>query len=129
MADYRTMFDAKWIKAWDLGGKEFTVEIAKVEAGFVEDKAKGTKDKRPIVWFKGAKKPFGCNKTNAQIIAGMYGNETKAWIGKSVTLFPTTCQAFGKTEDCIRIRPQVPKGKAVDMPNPEPPAEGAEHGQ
>jgi hypothetical protein len=126
MSDYRTMFDANWIKAWDLQGKDFTLEIVKVEAGSIENKQIKKKDRLPIIWFKGAKKPFGCNKTNAKTIAGMYGNETKEWIGKKVTLFPTTTSMAGQTVDCIRIRPQVPKSKAEELPNVEPPAE--EHG-
>jgi hypothetical protein len=129
MPDYRTMFDAKWVKAWDLGGKARVVTIEKVEAGFIEDKQKGKKDRLPIVWFKGAKKPLGFNKTNSKNVANMYGKNTEDWIGKSVTNYPTTCQVGADPNvDCILIKPEPPKGKAEDMPTPPaPPA--AESGE
>lgn len=123
MADWRTMYDSNWVKAWDLGGKDWTVEIARVEAGTVEDKSRNKKDRIAILWLKGGKKPLGLNKTNCKTIAGMYGNETSKWVGKSITLFPTQTQMAGNTVDCIRIRPTVPKAKPVEMPNPEPPKE------
>lgn len=130
MPDYRTMFDAKWVKAWDLGGKARVVTIEKVEPGFIEDKQKGKKDRLPIVWFKGAKKPLGFNKTNSKTVANMYGKNTEDWIGKSVTIYPTTCQVGADPNvDCIRIKPEPPKGKAEDMPAPPPippPADGSE---
>jgi hypothetical protein len=119
------MFDNKWVKSWDLGGRDITVTIVRVEAGVLENKRANKKDKAPIVWFKGGKKPLGLNRTNAKTIAAMYGNDTKDWIGKSVTLYPTQTQFGNDTVDCIRIRPQAPRGKAQDMPNPEPPADGA----
>jgi hypothetical protein len=121
MPDYRTLFDEKWVKAWDLGGKERTVTIEKVVAGILEDPRKKTKDRKPIVWFKGAKKPLALNKTNSKTIANMYGNMTEGWIGKSVTLYPTTTQVGPDSGvDCIRIKPGVPKGKAEPMPEPPP---------
>lgn len=130
MPDYRTMFDNKWVKAWDLGGKTITVTIVKVEAGVLENAKARKKDRAPIVWFKGAQKPLALNKTNAGAIAKMYGNETEKWIGKAITIYPTKT-TFGPDEvDCIRIKPGAPTGKAEDMPTPpapppdEPGAEG-----
>lgn len=121
MPDYRTMFDSKWVKAWDLGGKERTLVIEKVEQGVVEDPRKKTRDRLPVLWFKGAKKPFGCNKTNAATIKAMYGKMTEDWVGKSVTLYPTTCQVGPDPQvDCIRIKPGVPKHKGEEMPEPPP---------
>jgi hypothetical protein len=44
------------------------------------------------------------NKTNAKLIASHYGDDTDNWTGKEITLYPTTCQAFGETVPCIRVR-------------------------
>jgi hypothetical protein len=124
--DYRTMFDNKWIKAWDLGGRDITVTIVRVEAGVLENAKAKKKDKAPILWFKGAKKPLGLNRTNAKTIAAMYGNSTEDWVDKAITIYPTRT-TFGADEvDCIRIRPRAPTAKPVDMPNPEPPAATSE---
>lgn len=121
MPDYRSLFDNRWVKAWDLGGRDITVTIVKVEAGVLENAKLKKRDRAPIVWFRGGKKPLALNRTNAQTIAAMYGNNTEDWIGKAVTLYPTTTEMAGKACDCIRVRPAQPKGKAVEMPNPEPP--------
>lgn len=121
MADYRTMFDEKWVRAWDLGGKELTVVIQKVEAGVLDNHRSKTKDRKPIVWFRGAKKPLALNKTNAKTIAGLYGNETEKWVGKPITIYPTRTMMGGEEMDCIRVRPKLPTGKGQDMPAPPPP--------
>jgi hypothetical protein len=127
MPDYRTMFDDKWLKAWDLDGREFTVTIAKVEGGEVFDPKTNKKTKKPVLWFKGARKPLAINKTIGAVIAGMYGAQVQHWPGKQVTLFPTTT-TFGKdTVDCIRVRPGVPTAKGSEpIPDrPVPPDDGA----
>lgn len=120
--DYRTMFDNKWLRAWDLGGRDWTLVIRKVEAGEVEDPRRKKKDRLPVVYFQGAIKPLGLNKTNSKTIATLYGNETDNWIGKAVTLYATKT-SFGNEDgiDCIRIRPGEPKGKGQTMPVVAPP--------
>jgi hypothetical protein len=120
MPDYRSMFDHNWLRAWDLAGRDWTLEIRKVQAGVLEDKKRAKKDKAPIVYFKGAKKPLGLNRTNAKTIAAIYGNNTDEWVGKTVTLYPTTTEFGNQTVDCIRVRPQEPKGKAQTLPTAAP---------
>jgi hypothetical protein len=121
MADYRTMFDSEWVRAWDLGGKAITVTIVRVEAGELQNAKARKKDRKPVVWFRGAQKPLALNKTNAKTIAALYGNDTRAWINQAVTIYPTRTQFGNEEVDCIRIKPKRPAGKAQDMPNPDPP--------
>ena len=71
------------------------------------------KAKKPLLYFlnsKGAEndKPLGLNSTNCKTIAAMYGNDTDRWIGKRITMWPTTTQFGADTVDCIRVRPIVP---------------------
>jgi hypothetical protein len=109
MADYRSMFDRKFVGAWDLGGKDVTVKIAKVKAETLRNRAGA--DKKPVVYFEGTSKGFALNKTNSKTIAAMYGNDTDAWIGKSITIYPSKT-SFGNDEvDAIRVRPSVPDAK------------------
>lgn len=124
MADYRTMFDERWLKAWDLAGREWTLIIRKVEAGVLEDARRRKKDRKPVVHFRGARKPLALNKTNAKTIAALYGNDTDRWVGKLVTLYQAKT-SFGDEQDidCIRIRPREPAGKPEEMPVRPPPAE------
>ena len=121
MTDYRAMFDRDYIKSFDLDGRDATVTIAKVVAG--ELVSEGNKKSRaPILSFEGKDKRFVCNKTNGKIIAGMYGPKVAAWVGKRITLFPTTTKFGRDTVECIRVRPTIPSGKGErSAPEPSPP--------
>lgn len=119
MPDYRSMFDRDYIAAFDLLGKDRTVTISKVVAGTLRNKS--TSSKKPVIYFKGAEKGFAINKTNGKTIAAMYGNDTGKWIGKRITLFPTTTTFGSETMECIRVRPQIPKGEAAPEPEQSEP--------
>lgn len=112
--DYRAMFDRDYLGAWDLVDREgnkidVTVEIREVRAGELTGQG-GRKAKKPIVWFTGKEKGLALNRTNGKTIATLYGNDTRSWPGKRVTLYATQTQMGGDTVDCIRVRPQIPNG-------------------
>ena len=124
MPDYRTMFDSDYLFAFHLQGREVTLKIVRVESGLVKGE-KGKKDRKPVVYFAGKEKGLALNKTNGKTIAGLYGNDTAQWIGKLVTLYPTTTEFGRETVDCIRVRPGVPRGKespadAIDETKEQP---------
>ena len=106
--DYRSMFDSEYIGAWDLLGRDVTVEIDHVIAGTLTGQG-GRKSRKPLVYFVGKEKAFALNKTNAKAIAAMYGADTLVWTGKRIALYPTKTEMAGETVDCIRVRPGVPK--------------------
>ena len=120
MPDYRTMFDRKYVGAWDLDGQDQTVTITRVVAEELRNKQGA--NKKPVLYFNGTEKGFALNKTNGAIVAGMYGTRTEDWQGKRITLY--ACKvAFGPNEvDAIRVRPTIPKakGKAIE-PKPVDP--------
>jgi hypothetical protein len=109
MPHIETMFDNDYIKAFDLAGKDVTVLIERVEAGEVSNRTK--KAKKPLLYVKGQQKPLVLNKTNAKVICQLYGKETDAWIGKRITIYPTTVDFGGETVEAIRVRPKVPETK------------------
>ena len=131
MPDFRSMYDSNWLYAFDLKGRDVPVTIREVRVGKVKNATK--EERKPILYFKESKDARGlvlC-KTNARSVAAHYGNETDAWIGKRITLFPTTT-TFGKeTVDCIRIRPTIPAAKVKPgefaEPDSVPPPEAPEH--
>ena len=113
MPDYRSMYDRNYLYAFDLCGRDVTVTIASVKAATVKD-SEGKDQKKPIIHFAEGREKRGlvlC-KTNGATIAALYGNNTDKWIGKRISLFPTTTSAFGKVVECIRIRPMAPNAKA-----------------
>lgn len=109
--DYRTMFDRDYIGAWDLP-RDATVTIVKVEPRKL--KSQRGENTKPILFFDGKDKAMVCNKTNAKTIAGLYGNDTRKWIGQKITLYATTTSAGGETVECIRVRPTAPKPSAAE---------------
>jgi hypothetical protein len=104
MNHYLLLHPRNYISAADLDGKDITVTIKSIakEELIMEG---GRKDVVPIITFEKATKRFCCNKTNAKSIAQQHGPDVDQWVGKQITLFPTTTKAKGETVDCLRIRP------------------------
>lgn len=105
------LFPSNFLCAEDLKGKDATVAIESV--GIDDLMCQGGKKKKSfLIAFAGKQKKLVCNKTNAVAIADIHGQEAKAWIGKKITIYPTTCK-FGKdTVSCIRVRPQHSEGSS-----------------
>lgn len=129
--DVRKLFDKAYIYAYDLEGKDVTVTIERVTGGTLVGTG-GKSNKKPVLFFKGTEKGLAVNITNARVIAALYGGfDSESWIGKRITLYPTTTTFGAQTVDCIRIRPTIPKGKTangtikadVAPPAEEPPSE------
>ncbi len=113
------MTDREFIYAFDLDGKDRVLTISKVAAGELTAGG-GKKAKKPIVHFDGKEKGLALNATNAKTIAALYGNYTEKWIGREITLYPTTTQMGGETVECIRVRPAIPKKNGKKSSEPEP---------
>ena len=125
-AHWRTMMSSEYLYAADLLGRDIVVTIEKIVAGKLIGEG-GREAKKPLVHFAGKKKPLALNATNCKTIASIYGtNDMAQWIGKRITLYPTTTKVKGQTEECIRIRPTVPRGADAppDRDEPAQPAEG-----
>lgn len=114
MAHWKSMTDRDYVYAFDLQGKDTVVTIERVTAGTLTALG-GRKSKKPLCYFKGKQKPLAMNATNCKTVAALFGNDTEGWVGKSITLYPTTTEMAGDVVDCIRIRP-----KEATKPAPEP---------
>jgi len=99
----RLMFPTDYVTAADLNGQDKTVTIASLSQEELTMQG-GIKETAWIVTFAEAKKKLVLNKTNAKTIAKLHGDESDDWIGKQITLYPTTCKYGRDTVDCIRIR-------------------------
>lgn len=108
MAHWRKMMDSRYIGSWDIDG-DWTGTISNVEGGEVEGQG-GTKQKKPLITFKEAKKKLVCGATICKTIASITGsNNVDDWIGQRITLYVTETQAFGDVVECVRVRPKAPK--------------------
>jgi hypothetical protein len=112
------LFPTRFVAAADLNGKSFTLTIRSVTLEDMQSHDQKTVTK-PCLWFTNATKGMVLNKTNTMIIADMYGPETDGWAGKRITIYATKVRAFGKLEEAVRVREEVP-------PAPTPPTQAAQ---
>ncbi len=128
MTHFRTLMKpSDTIRAYDLvddKGKprDFTLEISKVVPGKVFSPDSNKTDPMPMIHFKGAKKPFGCNVTNAETISSIAGSKhIEKWVGTRITLYQTMVKAkAGGRVEGVRVRPQAPTTAAEALPDREP---------
>lgn len=123
---WRQMMDSEFVGAWDImdeegNSRDVVVVIDRVESGEVTNEAKKT-SRKPLIYFKGRKKPLVCNVTNAKTISRLYGNNVLEWPGKPVTLYVGEASVGGEVKPAIRVRPVAPKtetrGKANGAAKP-----------
>jgi hypothetical protein len=58
----------------------------------------------PILYFQGVPKGMVLNKTNAKVIAAAYTDETDAWQGMPIVLFPAMVAFGAETVEAIRVK-------------------------
>src|SRR5438105_14806874 len=94
------VYQNKYLKAGDVSEtpKSYTITDVNVE------EIGRNKDEKLVINFKGEKKGFVCNRTNAKTIAKALGSEeTDEWIGKSVKLYSTEVQFGDEMVEAIRV--------------------------
>ena len=121
--DYRALFKSEYIAAVELGDKTPTMTIASVKLCKLEQEDGRHKDKG-IIGFRETDRGWVLNRTNAQCLAAMFGNDTDGWIGKRVTLYSTPVRVGPKTEPGIRVKgsPDItaPMTVEVKLPRKKP---------
>lgn len=108
-------FPSNYLKAADLQGRNITVKIDRVE------KEKIGNDSKLVLYFQGKEKGMVLNKTNANNIAYLYGEETDEWAGAEITLFEAMVDYQGKTVPAIRVRAPQRKAAAQHQSHQAPP--------
>lgn len=106
----KLLFPASCLTAEDLMGRDADVVIERV-AGQMFEGDGGEKESRLVLSFRGkTKKLVITAKAQANMIHKVTGTpKAIEWVGKAITIYPTTCSAFGDSETpCIRIRPKAP---------------------
>ena len=114
MANYKTAFGS-YLKAEDLQGKAIKATIEHV--GLEDFKSDKGSEKRLVCHFAGKDKTLLLNRTNADALAAIFGDDYDHWTGP-VVLYPDTTMFGGKRVPCLRVR--AVKGAAKPEPEPEP---------
>lgn len=123
MLDGALMHPGNFVSAVELKGRDVTVTIEKVERNELPREGSSKKDVLPVLSFIETPKKMVLNKTNASSIVTMYGAQAKEWVGKRITLYPTTTRFGADTVDCIRVREVVPPAKPAAKPSDNEPAQ------
>lgn len=114
---YRQYLESNTLGVGDMPdpAQDWTVRIEKVSGGSVA--YSNGPSRKAMISFVGVKKKYAAGAQFMEAIRDLYGTPNpKKWYGKLITLYATTCDAFGSKKDCIRVRNVKPKD---DAPQPE----------
>lgn len=96
-ATYDQLYPGRFLKAGLFEGKQVTLTIKDADLEELEgDKGKQVK---AILTFEETQMGLVCCKTNGLCIKAMFGDKLSDWVGKKVTLFPSTWNG----EPAIRV--------------------------
>lgn len=113
MASINDAFPSDFLKCEDLQGKNVTVTIASAK---IDEIGQGNnKERKIIIALLGKSKKLVCNKTNAKVIAGLYGDQIEGWANQRITLCPREVEFQGSMVWAIRVSLQRP---ATNQPAP-----------
>ncbi len=101
MANINEAFPSNYIKAADLKGRQVSVKMDRAEFEMIGN------DKKLILYFVGKDKGMVLNKTNANNIAMVYGDDTNDWRDQEIVLFEAMVDFQGKTVPAIRVKAPV----------------------
>lgn len=97
------LFPSKYLKAADLMGRAVAVVIAGIDPRAELQMRGGAKEKKPLVRLAGKEKAWVLNKTNAHLIAEVYGNEVTGWLGKTVVIRAERVRFGGNMVEAVRV--------------------------
>jgi hypothetical protein len=122
---YSELYPGRFLKADALKNHKITLTIAEVDVQDLEG-GDGKKAAKVIATFHKPQSPALAKlplelvlpKTNGECLRRMFGNNPHQWIGKRVTLFPSTTRFGRETVDCIRIwgSPDLAEDMPITVP-------------
>lgn len=114
---YSEMYPNRFLKADMLKGAKVTLTIKDIVGeGLMSEE--GAANLEWVASFTERPLQLVVNKTNAFCFYRMFGGDPHSWIGRRVTLYPTTVKAFGATQDCIRVwgSPDIAEDLPITIP-------------
>lgn len=96
-------FPSKYLKSEDIGNQRWPLTIRDVQ---MEDM--GDDGHKPIVYFHELEKGLVLNKTNAEMIVQMYGDDTDRWTGQRIEMYAAPTQYKGQSKMGLRVLAPAP---------------------
>ena len=116
---FKLLYPSMYLGSHDIGPKDLVLTIRRIVVEELKTE-RGT-ERKPVAYFveseakakadRSEEKRLVLNKTNARIIANLYGNEVNDWAGKRISLYSAKVSAFGAEVDAVRVRPVKPEAK------------------
>lgn len=91
-------YPSTYLKASDLQNRNVPVVIDRCEYEKIGE------DNKLVMYFKDKTKGMVLNKTNANTVSMLYGDDTDDWEGGDLILYSTRVDFQGKSVDAIRVR-------------------------
>ena len=91
-------FPSEFLRAADLQDRTANVIMDRVEMRDIGG------DHKPVLFFQGKERGLVLNKTNVNTISAAYGDESDAWRGLPLMLFPCMVDFQGRQVQAIRVR-------------------------
>jgi hypothetical protein len=117
MPSISSLFPSDYLKASDLQGRAITVTMSHISTQDLNG------DPKPILYFQGKEKGLVLNKTKANKISEMFGDDYSNWSGGQIILYEAMVEFQGKTVPAIRVR-LAPRGVPAKAPI-TPPSESS----
>lgn len=114
---YSELYPGRFLKSDLLKGKKATLTIKNVDIEELIGET-GKPAAKVIVSFSERPLELVLPKTNGECLRRMFGNNPHQWIGKRVTLFPSTTKFGRETVDCIRVwgSPDIDADMPITIP-------------
>lgn len=108
---YKEVLKPDWLYGEAFKGKDVDLTIKSCEPQDLH-----SRDDQPttcvVATFHETPKKLVLNTTNCETIAGLVeSGEMESWVGKTFTFYPLKGKWFGKKQEAIRVRPQLPPQK------------------
>jgi hypothetical protein len=116
MTSINEFFPGRYFKAETLAGKARVLRIGAVERDKLSDGSV-----KPVVKFEDEPMKLVLNRTNANAIATLYGNNTDNWMGKLIELYPTRTPFGSNMVDAVRVRAPGRRPPSDCAPSDRPP--------
>ena len=99
-----TVFPKKYASGEDLAGKTVSLTVKTVAMESMHTAPGTPAESKPVLYFEHAVKGIILNPTLARQIAAILGDDTDAWTGKRISVYPVPMRVASKDRVAIRAK-------------------------
>jgi hypothetical protein len=119
MPNINEAFPSKFLKASDLQGRQVTIKMDRAEFETISN------ERKLVLYFIGKEKGMVLNKTNANAIGKLYGDNTDDWHDQPIVLVDAVVDFKGEMVHALRVMPPQRQQYTKPESGRQPPAQPA----